>query len=709
MKNFFAGIGGAGMLPLALFLRDLGEEVLGFDDHLDRRRAFLLKRAGVETLPRPRELPACDRFVHTAALRRDDALFLAARRREISIKSRGECLADVLQGQRLIAVVGSHGKTTTTAMLIHLLRSRGFGCNFLLGGLFADNSPPGRHEGAAWTVAEIDESEPSFELFSPDITLALNLSMDHEAYHGTEQALQSAFLRFFDRTQGRIFFNGDHPFLRTFLGKNHCSPIEPLPDGLCPSGTTIYNRFNAAAARMVADFLCPAPFQFPSVAVHRRQSVLMGTGSVRVVADYAHHPTEIAAFLREFSLDRCQVIFQPHRYSRTARHFDEFFSVLATVPSAVLLPTYAAYEPYLALGAAERLAAALAIPFLGGGQLLEKLPVESKQETTLLFVGAGPIHGLAEAHARRIRDLFFTKLCRRGDGSNFRENVPLAPLTTLQIGGPARFFSEPDSTDALRMLLANAERAKLPKFLLGNGSKLLVDDGGFSGLAIRLRGPCWEYCLAREDELLVGAGLMLSSLARFCAEHGIGGYEFCLGIPGTVGGAVRMNAGAFGGSIGAMVRCITYLDGNGELRKTSQIPFRYRSWGMPSDSILLEASLSLPNECRPVEEILQKQKELVRMRRERQPTGASAGSIFRNPPGGRPAWELISEAGLRGLRRGGAEISSQHANFIVNVGGACGDDVLGLIFHAKREVERRFAVDLLTEVEYLSDHWVGQL
>lgn len=710
MKNFFAGIGGAGMLPLALFFREMGEEVVGFDDHLDRRRAFLLRRGCVETFPRPDVLPDCDRFVHTAALRPNDALLLEALRRGIPVQSRGQCLAEVLRGQRLVAVVGSHGKTTATALLIRLLAARGFFCNYLLGGLFEDNAPPGRYAGADWTVAEIDESESSFELFSPEITLALNLSMDHDAHYGTERALREAFSRFFNRTRGAIFFNGDHPFLGTLRGRDRCHAIAPLGEELCPPGTTSYNRSNGAAARSVADHLCPGPFHFPSVAVHRRQSVLHGAGPVRVVADYAHHPLEVAAFLREFSLDRCRVIFQPHRYSRTASHFFEFLALLRQVPRLLLLPTYAAFEPYAAAGAAERLADALAVPCLDGERLLRQLPVE--EECTLLFVGAGSIHALAETHARHLRERTFTLLCAE-DGLALEKDVPLAPRTTLRLGGPARFWAEPDSLAGLVALLRHARRSELPHFLLGNGSKLLADDAGFSGLVIRLRGSFWEHCRLEENELgewelRVGAGLSLPALANFCAKHGISGYEFCRGIPGTVGGAIRMNAGAFGGSVGAMVRRITYLDGGGELRRTGEIPFRYRDWGMADGSILVEAALLRPAELLPTAEILQRQKNLARQRRERQPAHPSAGSVFRNPSG-KAAWELIDAAGLRGLRRGGAEISPVHANFIVNGGGARSDDVLDLIFLAQREVRRRFAVDLVTELEYLSDPWLGKL
>jgi UDP-N-acetylmuramate dehydrogenase len=262
--------------------------------------------------------------------------------------------------------------------------------------------------------------------------------------------------------------------------------------------------------------------------------------------------------------------------------------------------------------------------------------------------------------------------------------------------------------EELHRLLANAQKLELPHFPLGNGSKILVADGGFDGLVVHLRGLAWEFFRCDDDGLRVGPGLPLAKFSRHCLELGIPGYEFCSGIPGTIGGALRMNAGAFGSSIGDRVLQMTYLDKLGMVHVEKQPKFSYRTWQLPESCILLEALMQVPQRRTGGEEIRAVMKKLAHLRRERQPGQPSAGSVFSNPQG-RLAWELIDAAGLRGLAKGGARISPVHANFIVNGGHATAADVLWLIFKIREEVHCRFAIDLTTEMEYLSNHWIGRL
>jgi UDP-N-acetylenolpyruvoylglucosamine reductase len=700
------------MAPLAIFLAQRGCVVSGFDDFPNPEILLLLRRWGVDTVSRPPVLPDdCKIFVHTPALRHDDPLPVDGSRRNLEVFSRGVYLAQILENQRLVAVVGSHGKTMSTALLVTMLEAENFPCNYLIGGQFCDKRPPALWRGAPWTVAEIDESESSLELFSPEVTLALNLSLDHDAYYGSLGELQDVFGRLFKRTRDRIFLPENEESLRPFHGWRGVSFIPPAPSEL----KFEFNRTNGVAAAAVVHHLCPGrgPITIPLVPIRRRQMVLFSGEGGEVIADYAHHPREVAAFLSAFWNSKSVLIFQPHRYSRTASHREEFADILRKIPRAILMPTYGAFEDYDELGTAEVLAEATGtqIPCLSGEKLIAHLDHLRGEERLdrFLYVGAGSIFSTAVDHGNRLRvEAFRNQLKITGIATAPVENEPLSRHCTLRIGGPARFFGEPQSIDELRNLITAARRAQMRYFFLGNGSNLLIADGGFFGLILRPRGEFWQKITFESGKIRIRGGASLPSLSRLCLEHSIGGFEFCAGIPGTIGGAIRMNAGAFGHAIGDAVEFVTYLDGHGEIVVDQKVHFSYRHSSLPVDAIVLEVALRIPSEPGNREAIRTKQGEMALKRRERQPSKPSAGSVFRNPPGD-SAGRLIEAAGLRGLVRGGAQISEKHGNFIVNNGGACSDDILDLFFTARRTVSQRFNIDLVGEICYLGDSWEGPL
>jgi UDP-N-acetylmuramate dehydrogenase len=285
------------------------------------------------------------------------------------------------------------------------------------------------------------------------------------------------------------------------------------------------------------------------------------------------------------------------------------------------------------------------------------------------------------------------------------EYFPLSRLTTFHIGGPARFFAEPKTLGSLQSLIAWAGEKKIPYYVIGQGSNLLVDDGGFPGLIIRLPRSTWSCMSLADKELTVDAGVSLGSFCSFCAQNGIGGFEFLCGIPGSMGGAVRMNAGAHGKSIGECVKSVRFLHKNGTEVSGALPHFAYRHSRLDGLSVLLSITL-LRGEPATPEEIQAKQRELVLWRRNHQPRQPSAGSIFKNPEG-LAAGKLIDEVGLKGHSIGGAQISQLHGNFIINRGNATCEDVLALIKLAQRMVFQRFAIDLQLEVRYLSSDVFG--
>ncbi len=296
-------------------------------------------------------------------------------------------------------------------------------------------------------------------------------------------------------------------------------------------------------------------------------------------------------------------------------------------------------------------------------------------------------------------------------------NYPLGRRTTLRVGGCVEALYEAEDRWELQGLLGFLQREKIPYLVVGKGSNLLVRDEGVEGVAVRLRGPLAGIELEDEDEniLRVGAGASLSQLLEFCRPRGLGGFEFLAGIPGSLGGAVVMNAGAFGHEIRERVIRLGVISSQGGLAEEKMgyhilerenLNFQYRGLELEPGSVVVDVWLKA--ERRRPHEISKLIKGYLDRRRKRQPLDLpSAGSIFKNPPG-HFAGQLIEAAGLKGRSQGRAVISERHANFILNRGGATATDVLALIELARQEVKRRFGVNLECEVKVVGRGRQGQ-
>ncbi len=292
----------------------------------------------------------------------------------------------------------------------------------------------------------------------------------------------------------------------------------------------------------------------------------------------------------------------------------------------------------------------------------------------------------------RLRELF---------GERLLLNEPLARHTSARIGGPADAFLPVYTRKELAAAARVAWAHEVPLFILGGGSNILVSERGVRGLVIHNRA---DYVVFDGARVTADAGVSTISLARRCAKRGLSGLEWAIGIPGTLGGAVFGNAGAHGGDMRSVVLYVDAAVPKSNVRlSNSDLAFQYRSSVLkrvPRKLVILRATLQLKRDHPAA--IAARMEEYNTYRRRTQPPGATIGSMFKNPEGDF-AGRLVEAAGLKGARIGGAQISTVHANFFVNLGGATADDVRALIDLARNEVLRQFGVELELEIELVGE------
>lgn len=295
------------------------------------------------------------------------------------------------------------------------------------------------------------------------------------------------------------------------------------------------------------------------------------------------------------------------------------------------------------------------------------------------------------------------KFCACLGSDNVYKNEPMRKHTTFRIGGPADFYLCPHSAKEIQKAVAICREEELPYFILGNGSNLLVSDQGYRGVVIQL----WKNVsdiLVEGCRIRAKAGASLAKIAGEALEEGLTGMEFAAGIPGTLGGAVVMNAGAYGGEMKDILQEALVMDEQGEIftLKKEELHLGYRTSIIKEKGyIVLAAALELKPGDR--KEIKEKMDELKQRRVEKQPLDMpSAGSTFKRPEG-YFAGKLIMDAGLRGFSVGGAQISEKHCGFVVNTGKATANDVLTLIREVQKRVRDKFGVELETEVKFLGE------
>ena len=750
------GIGGMGVAPLAIYLARSGWSVSGEDDAMTPEVATLLGAAGVTLCPVPK---SCDLVVRSSAIPESHPSFAATAAAGIPTVRRGEMLAEVTRGRKLVAVCGSHGKTTTTAMLITLLRRACFPAGYVAGGLFNDSTPPADVGSNDWVVAEVDESDGTIGCFSPEITVIVNFDWDHPDRYRSPAELEAAFEALSARTKGTVLvsdacaqslriapsaltFGRSGSFTGTVAAEKDGRMTLLLAGRFKPAEALVattgdFNASNATAALAAAQLMGVEPArnllsEYPGV--RRRQAVIMKEGGLTVMEDYAHHPAEIRALLPSLRKrlapgGRLIAVFQPHRHSRTARFKAEFAAALTLADIVHLLDVYSAGESPVSGGTTadiyaeiKRGAPMLPVSYLPGegSACIPALVREARPGDLIVFVGAGDIertgHAAVEAlkagitRGRRWDRFVEEARPRLSKAARLVREEPLAAKTTMRVGGAARLYAEPATEEDVRILIVKAREEGIPLYVLGRGSNLIVPDDGVDGLILSLSQKYWSgFETLTDGRVRVGAGLRLKNLCGLAAAAGLGGFEFLEGIPGSVGGALRMNAGAMGGWMFDIVDEVRVMSMDGAVHNLprSAMNVEYRICTDLKDAIALCAVVR-PLSKADAASVTEKITAYRNKRHESQPREPSAGCIFKNPPGS-SAGRLIEESGLKGTRVGGAEVSRVHANFVVNMGDATSSDVLELVRRVREGVKKAKGIDLEPEVLLYGKDWKDYL
>ncbi|MGB0374561.1 MAG: UDP-N-acetylmuramate dehydrogenase [Opitutales bacterium] len=745
-RILFLGVGGAGMAPLAMWLAETEDSIFGYDDYFKQGALDYLTNSRVHLLDvvMIEDIASYDQIVYSNAIAKTHRLLKEAERLGIPCLKRGEMLSQIAQTKKLVAIVGSHGKTTTSALIGYAIQQLGLSINFIVGGFFQDARLPYNFSDSEWLLAEIDESDGTINQFNPEITVLLNLDWDHADFYKEFDSLKKVFEELLQRTRSKILIEASN--LNTFESseafQNKCLLIDPqsgvLEDSISKPKNALlnteFNRYNQVFAESVLKlFESELPkkedlfSEFPGV--ERRQKVLLSQEQLIVLEDYAHHPSEIDILIKAikdgYKNSELTVVFQPHRYSRTKAFNKDFIQSLSGADNVFLLPVYSAFEAECEGGKADDLVTAfqdisaelLSFDQDGIDVLVSNFSESSNnKERVLLFIGAGSINEFAHA---------FCALYQNSNQQNawleyIEEKVSsdcviklsenLAAKTTFKIGGLSDYYAEPSSISDVLALIQSARLFGLPYFCLGRGSNVLVSDSGYNGLVLRFNHKNWQIIRKIDDShIWVGCGVRLKELCGKVAQLGFSGFEFLEGIPGTLGGALRMNAGAMGRWTFDVVERVLMVNSASQVEEFERDAFtiEYRKVREIASGIALGAVLKL-GEVQASDSIRERMDSYSDVRKGSQPIAPSAGCIFKNPEKDY-AGRLIDELGLKKMSVGGAEVSDKHGNFIVNRGGSTSKDVQSLIALIQKRVKEARGIDLETEVLLLGNEALDQV
>ncbi|MCE0497773.1 MAG: UDP-N-acetylmuramate--L-alanine ligase [Methylacidiphilales bacterium] len=739
------GVCGSGMSGLARLLLAQGHELSG-SDLVPAEQASIYIPPGVRYFVGHNAAQVGDAtvVVFSSAIAAENPERKAAVQHNIICVRRAECLVVLADEKSAYVVAGSHGKTTTSSMLTHVLRQADRNPSHYIGA-----QVPLLGANAAWTsgqpfVIEADESDGTLALFAPQASLILNIEEEHlDFYHNIEEIVE-VFATLCERTCGPIVYCADDK--HAMLLCSHCaqavgyglselafyraldvrlqsfsSRFTVLRRGQLlgevvlevPGAQNVSNALGVVALATELGIpwnqIVSALAEFRGAA--RRFEVKYRSADYMVVDDYAHHPTEIKATLaaaRNSGWKRVLALFQPHRYSRTKALQGEFAGAFHDATEVFITEIYAASEAAMAGVTGEALAETVRADGHGKvryeatlGRLRAAVNAVLEPGDLVITLGAGDIHRVA-LHLAQALTWHAELGPQLKPDSILKRDEPLHKHTTMRIGGPAQLWFEPVDEEDLKLGLRFAHDRGIPVTFIGRGSNLLVRDGGILGLCVHLGQPYFNRIEVEGEYVTVGAGARLKQVVAEARRHDLGGFEFMEGIPGNLGGALRMNAGAMQGWTMEVVESVRSIDLLGHVHEVKKADMEIHYRNVPHFQNHIAVSARLKGKPSSKDEINEKLKAFSGKRWTSQPAAPSAGCIFKNP-GPIPAGRLIDELGLKNLSVGQARVSEVHGNFIVNDGGATAGDVLQLISLIQSRAREARQIELHTEVIVLGE------
>ena len=735
------GVAGSGMSGIAALLLGLGHKVSGSDkvDTVEVER--LIKKGLVfHSLHSEECIHGADIVIYSSAIKAGNPAFDAATGQKIPMARRADALAAIMDSKKGIIVCGMHGKTTTSAMAAHVLRAGGFKPCHYVGAEIPILGTNARWDSEGeWFVAEGDESDGTLINYHPEHAIVLNIEPEHLDFYKDLTAIDAVYYRLITQTTGKVFYCADdegaqrvcasHPRAISYgLSAEAHYQITNLTTENFKSRFTVsrhgkalgevalnipgaHNAVNALAALALASEIGQS---FESIAAaleafrgaKRRFEVIYDSPRQTIIDDYGHHPTEIAATLataRTGGHGRVIAMFQPHRYTRTQALKDAFGRAFALADHVFVSDIYPASEKPIPGISGQTLVDAM---FAAGHTSANHVPdiasihqaaaALAEDGDLILSLGAGNIH---EAGYRLAQDLKMRDALQSVMGAGrIKLYEPLSKHTTMRIGGPAQFWVEPESEEGFADLVRHCFDENIPLMVIGRGSNLLVRDGGIPGVVAHLSRGDFQRHEVNGTEITAGVGVKFKQLSALARSASITGFEWMEGIPGNLGGGLRMNAGAMGIQTFDQVVRVRFCDQDGNIftRTPKEMDVHYRSVPMLRTNYALSAVIAgNPGTQTEIDATIAGS---VAKRRSSQPIAASAGCIFKNPSE-IPAGRLIEELGLKNFSVGHARVSEIHANFIVNDGGATSEDVLTLIKEIQTAAQRTRGIELETEVQ----------
>jgi UDP-N-acetylmuramate--L-alanine ligase/UDP-N-acetylenolpyruvoylglucosamine reductase len=740
------GVAGSGMSGIAALLLELGHDVRGSDKArtLETER---LQQLGLRFFSPHNAGDTADAelIIFSSAIKADNPILVGARAGNIPAIRRAEALAAIMRGKRGIIIAGMHGKTTTSAMTAHVLRGGGLHPSHYVGAEI-----PILGSNAHWDargeyfVAEGDESDGTLQLFHPEHALILNVEEEHLDFYKDLAAIEEVFLKLLAQTSGAVFYCADDSHAARVcrtrekavsygFGEEACYRatgielrdfaatfcVQRGPEKLGDATLSVPGKHNVSNALGVIALATELGIPFEKIAkslgnfrhARRRFEIKYESDRFLLVDDYAHHPTEIRATLataKTAGRRRVLTMFQPHRYSRTHALQKEFGAAFDHADGVIVTDVYAASETPLPGVSGQTIADAISAHGhrdVSYQPRLDRLHCDMgrmlAEGDLVLSLGAGNVH---EQLAALAAELVIAERLKEivGLDGEVRLSEPLAKHTTLRVGGPAQFWVEVRTEEAFANLIRFCRRDSVPLFVIGRGSNLLVREGGIHGVVVHPSGGEFDRVEVSGLEVTAGVGAKLKEIAYAGKAAGVGGFEWMEGIPGAVGGSLRMNAGAMGAQTFDQVVRMRYLDREGVAHEKTPAELEVHYRHVPSLEENFAVSAVFRGEQSSAEEIVRRLDASQEKRRTTQPAAKSAGCIFKNPAAC-PAGKLVDELGLKGSRVGDARVSEVHGNFIVNDGTATAAEVLELIGQIQATALKERGIELETEVQIVGE------